>query len=107
MTKLGQLRDAEENARLEIEKAEKEAQRIRLSIPDLLEEKSREGRGRLEQMARTDEEAVDEEISGLAARLEKETEKKLGELASKEGELSKAAAEKLQEFIHRSGEENP
>jgi hypothetical protein len=107
MTKLGQLREAEENARLEIEKAEKEAQRIRLSLPDLLEEKSRENRDRLSKIRIKDEEAVDREVSELAGRLEEDTEIKLRELAAKEEELHEAASARLRNFILRSGEENP
>ena len=107
MTKLGQLREAEENARLEIEKAEKEAQRIKLSLPDLLEQKSRDNRDRLANIQSKDEEAVDREVSELASRLEKDTDSKLRELEAREGELLEAASARLRKFILRSGEENP
>ncbi len=40
MSKLGELHREEKKAQLEVEKAEKDAQKIRMSIPDLLAEQS-------------------------------------------------------------------
>ncbi|MBN2586518.1 MAG: hypothetical protein JXA64_10985 [Candidatus Fermentibacteraceae bacterium] len=107
MTKLGQLREAEEKAQLEIDRAEKEAQRIRLSLPDLLEEKSRESRDRLVEIERSEGEKVEGRISDLSAELEKETDDRLRELSSRKEELEKVATRLLEEFILRSGKENP
>jgi hypothetical protein len=106
MTKLGQLREAEEKAQLEIDRAEKEAQRIRLSLPDLLEEKSRESRDRLIEIERNEGEKVDGKISDLADKLERETEDKLRELSYRKEELEKFTTKLLEGFILRSGKEN-
>ncbi len=105
MTKLGQLREAEEKAQLEIDRAEKEAQRIRLSLTDLLEEKSRESRDRLVEIERSEGQKVDGKISDLAKKLERETEDKLRELSYRKEELEKVATKLLEGFILRSGKE--
>lgn len=107
MTKLGELREAEEKARQEVEKAEKEAQRIRMSLPDLMEEKSRENTLRIEEISAGEEEKVERVISELREDLEAETEKRMGRLASMQEDLDRAAANGLEKFIIRSAEKNP
>ncbi len=105
MTKLGQLRDAEERARLEIDKAEREAQRIRLSIPDLLQEESRKNTERLREIARQEEEKVSAEIEGLRKELETVSGERIEKLSRKREELAASAAGFLEDYISRGGED--
>ncbi|OPL19692.1 MAG: hypothetical protein AVO35_01590 [Candidatus Aegiribacteria sp. MLS_C] len=103
MTKLGQLREAEEKAQQEIDRAEKEAHRIRMSIPDLMEEQTRRYRDRLEELERSGEQEVAGRIEELSRNLEKETESRLKELSSHGMDLESAAEERLRGIILDSG----
>ncbi len=103
MSKLGELHREEEKAQLEMEKAEKEAQRIRMSIPDLLDEQIIERDEQLKKIARLAEAEVNEKIAALSDNLAVETEEKLRQLAGKEAILEKAATKSLREYILRSG----
>ena len=103
MSKLGELRREEEKARLELDKAEKEAQKIRMSIPDLQEEQRRERNEQLVEIARIAEAEVSKKITGISETLAAKTEEKLGRLAENEEILEKAATERLREYILKSG----
>lgn len=105
MTKLEQLREAEENAQLQIEKAEKDAQGIRFAIPDLLEKKSREHDERLVEIEKTGTSEIDERISRLSEDLEKEAEKKMKMISKYGEELRNSAVEIIGELILKSGTE--
>lgn len=106
MTKLEQLRKAEENARLQIEKAEKEAQKVRLSIPDVKEEQKGKVLDRLNEISLREEQKIEENTSKLRDRLEKATEERLKELAGGRDRLEKSATEGLARFIAKSGEQD-
>ncbi|RKZ05656.1 hypothetical protein DRQ25_15670 [Candidatus Fermentibacteria bacterium] len=103
MSKLGELHREENKAQLELEKAEREAQRIRKSIPDLLDEKSMERDDDLKEIARLAEAEVEKKVIALSDRLAGETEEKLNQLAVKKDILEKAATASLREYILSSG----
>jgi len=105
MSKLGALRKAEDEAKIEVEKAEKEAQRIRISIPELLEEQSREKENQLKAIVTMEKEKVDKKTVQLAESLTDQTQKKLEELAEKSDILEKAATEQLKNIILITGSE--
>lgn len=105
MTKLGQLREAEERAQREIDRAEKEAHGIRMSLPDMMEEESRRYREKLEELSREEERKVAVTIEELARELEKETESKLEALSSRRSDLESSAEERLRAIILDSGKE--
>jgi len=104
MAKLGQLREAEERAQLEIEKAEREAQRIRLSIPDLIEDQEKERDGRLMEIARRREAEIQEKTESLREKLTKVSEGQLEKIESHGPELRKEAVERLRAIILNSGD---
>lgn len=104
MTKLEQLREAEEKAQLQIEKAEREAQRVRLSIPAGKEEQKRTVLDRLDEIEGREEKKTQEKTKRLRDRLEITTEKRLKEMAGWRDELEKSATEGLERFIEKSGE---
>jgi len=106
MSKLGELRKAEENAQLELEKAGKEAQKIEMSIPDLLDEQNRDKDILLKGIVEKAEIQVEERIDVLSESLSSETEEKLRRLSTKEEILVKAATENLRNYILRSGSES-
>ena len=106
MTKLGQLREAEEKAQLEIEKAEKEAQKIRLSIPELKEEESRQHDLRLKEIASDEERKVEKLIEDLSRELREKGSEKLSKLAVYRTQLEEAAVNSLRDFIRNSGQRN-
>ncbi len=99
MSKLGELRIEEDKAKMELEKAEKEAQRIRLSIPELLEEESRKRETGLKEFAKKEEAQIEKRTSELTASLYDETKRKLEKLAENSGILEKAATEHLRKYI--------
>lgn len=103
MSKLGELRVEEEKAQLELEKAEKEAQRIRMSIPDLQDEQSKEKDDQLKATIQKEQTEVERKTVELAKSLTAETEKKLQKLAESSDILEKAATEQLKEYILLSG----
>ena len=103
MSKLGELHREEKEAQLELEKAEKEAQKIRMSIPDLLAEQSAEKEKQLKKITMTAEVEVDKKILALSDSLSGETQKKLSRLSEKEEILEKAATARLREYILSSG----
>jgi len=103
MSKLEELRIEEDRAQIELEKAEKEAQRIRLSIPELIEEESRKRENKLKEFAQREKAQIEEITSELATGLGNETEKKLKELAENSEILEKAATEYLKKYILKSG----
>lgn len=104
MTKLEQLRGAEEKARLQIEKAEKEAQKVRLSIPDGKEEQKRKVHRRLNEIARKEEQNIEEKTSKLRDGLEKKTDDRLKGMEGYQARLEKSATESLARFIDNSRE---
>ncbi len=106
MSKLGELRREEEKAQLELEKAEREAQKIGISIPGLLEEQNRERQEQLREIARQAEAEVEIEIEKLSMSLSSGTEEQLRKLAEKKEVLEKAATERLREYILKSGSES-
>ncbi|MCD4701163.1 MAG: hypothetical protein K8S24_04820 [Candidatus Aegiribacteria sp.] len=103
MSKLGELHSEEKKAQLELEKAEKEAHMIQMSIPDLLDEQNRERDEQLKEIARLAETEVEKKIAMLSESLAIETKKKLSQLAEKTEILEKAATESLRKYILRSG----
>ena len=103
MSKLGELHREEKEAQLELEKAEKEAQKIRISILDLLAEQSAEKEKQLKKITIAAEAEVEKEILALSDSLSGETEEKLSRLAEKEEILEKAATASLREYILNSG----
>ncbi len=103
MSKLGELHSEEKKAQLELEKAEKEAQKIRMSLPDLLAEQSVEYEKQLNKITRFAEEEVEKKILALSDSLSGETEEKLDRLAEKKNILEKAATSILRENILNSG----
>ncbi|NOQ21241.1 MAG: hypothetical protein GQ565_01150 [Candidatus Aegiribacteria sp.] len=105
MSKLGELHREERKAQQELEKAEKEAQKIRMSIPDLLHQQSVERDEQLKKITRLAEAEVEKKIIALSDKLAGETEKKLNQLAGKEEILEKAATAGLRECILSSGSE--
>jgi len=105
MSKLEELRREEDKARLEFEKAEKEAQRIRMSIPDILDEKSREKENELKEFSRLEMVKIEEKTADLAKNLSSETEKELEELSRKMDILERAAEKHLKKRILTSGSE--
>ena len=104
MGKLEKIREAEKKAQLLLEKAEKEARQIRLSIPDLLEKQDRKLAEKLEQMKSNERKKSDAEIKKLEDRLKRKTERNLEKIGEYEDELEKAATEELRSFILKSGE---
>lgn len=106
MSKLGELRKEEENAQLELEKAGKEAQKIEMSIPDLLEEQSRDKDILLKGIAEKAEIEVEKRVNALSEKLSSETEEKLRQLSIKKETLEEAATENLRNYILRSGRED-
>ena len=105
MSKLGELQRAEDEARIEVEKAEKEAQRIRISISELLEEQRREKDNQLKAALAVEKEKVEKKTAELAESLTSQTAKKLAELAGKTDILEKTATEHLKKIILISGSE--
>lgn len=105
MSKLGELRREEEKAQLELEKAEKEAQRIKMSIPDLQDEQSRGINDLLKATVQKEQAEVERKTNELAKNLTAETEKKLKILAEKSDILEEAATKQLKEYILISGSE--
>ena len=103
MSKLGELHSKEKKAQLELENAQKEAQKIRMSLPDLLAEQSVEKEKQLMNIIRIAEEEVDRKILLLSDSLSGETEEKLNRLAEKKDILEKAATVSLREYILSSG----
>ncbi|MCD4776314.1 MAG: hypothetical protein K8S15_09735 [Candidatus Aegiribacteria sp.] len=103
MSKLGELHMEEDRAQLELEKAEKEAQRIRMSIPDLQDEQSKEKDDQLKATVQKERAEVERKTDELAKSLTAETEKKLQKLAESSDILEKAATEQLKEYILISG----
>lgn len=103
MSKLGELHREEEKAQVELEKAEKEALRIQMSIPDQLEAQSIERADQLKKIAQIAEAEVAEKITALSESLAIETTEKLGQLAEKTDILEKAATESLREYILKFG----
>jgi len=103
MSKLGELHREEKKAQQELEKAEKEAQSIRMSISDLLDEQSLKIDDHLKEIARLDRAEVEKRIAELSDSLAVETEKKLSLLAGRTAILEKAATVSLREYILKSG----
>jgi len=103
MSKLGELHSEEKKAQQELENAQKEAQKIRMSLPDLLAEQSVENEKQLKNIIRIAEEEVDRKILLLSDSLSGETEEKLNRLAEKRDILEKAATASLREYILSSG----
>ncbi len=103
MSKLGELRREEEIAQLELEKAEKEAQRIKMSVQDLMDEQSSERDEQLKKITLLAEVEVEKKIIELSEKLTVETKEKLSQLEEKKEVLEKAATESLKEYILRSG----
>ncbi len=103
MSRLGELHREEIEAQQELEKAEKEAQKIRMSIPDLLEEQSVEKEKQRKKITKASEAEVEKKIIALADNLSVETEEKLNRLAGKAHILEKAATASLREYILSSG----
>lgn len=103
MSKLGELHREEKEAQLELENAEKDAQKIRVSIPDLLDSQNEERDEQLNEIIRVAEAEVEKKIIDLSNSLRGETEKKLKLLAGKEDVLEKASTESLREYIMNSG----
>ena len=103
MSKLGELHREEKEAQLELENAEKEAQKILVSIPDLLDSQNKERDEQLNEITRIAEEEVEKKIIDLSNSLQGETEKKLKLLIGKEEILEKAATSSLREYIMSSG----
>jgi DNA integrity scanning protein DisA with diadenylate cyclase activity len=105
MSKLGELREEEEIAQLELEKAAKEAQKIEMSIPDLLEEQRRDKEILLKEIVKKAEAEVEKRIEELSESLLSDTEERLSMLSGKEEALEKAATENLRDYILRSERE--
>ncbi len=103
MTRLGELHREEKEAQQELENAEKEAQRIRVSIPDLLDSQNEERDEQLNEITQIAEAEVEKKIIDLSNSLRGETEKKLKLLTGKEDILEKAATASLREYIMSSG----
>ena len=103
MSKLGELRREEEKAQLMLEKAEKEVQRIKMSIPDLREEQNRTKDDQLKTTMQKERSEVKRKTEELAKNLTAETEKKLKALDENSDILEKAATVKLKEYILISG----
>ena len=106
MSKLGELRREEDKAQLELEKAEKEAQRIRMSIHDLQDEQSREKDDQLKAIVQKEQAEVERKTGELEKSLTDETEMKLKVLAENSDILEKAATKQLKEYILISGRKN-
>ena len=106
MSKLGELHSEEEKAQLELDKAEMEAKRIQMSIPDQLEEQSRERDEQLKKIALLAEAEVEKKIAALSEILAVETKEKLSQLVGKVEILEKAATESLREYILRGGSQS-
>ena len=105
MSKLGELRREEEKAQLELKRAEKEAQRIKMSIPDLQDEQSKGINDLLKATVQKEQAEVERKTNELAKNLTAETEKKLKVLAEKSDILEEAATKQLKEYILISGRE--
>jgi len=105
MSKLGELRREEEKAQLELKRAEKEAQRIIMSIPDLQDEQSKGINDLLKATVQKEQAEVERKTNELAKNLTAETEKKLKVLAEKSDILEEAATKQLKEYILISGRE--
>ena len=103
MTRLGELHKEEKEAQLELENAEKEAQKIRVSIPDLLDSQNEERDEQLNEITQIAEAEVEKKIIDLSNSLRGETEKKLKLLTGEEDILEKAATASLREYIMSSG----
>ena len=103
MTRLGELHREEKEAQLELENAEKEAQKIRMSIPDLLDSQNEERDEQLNEITQIAEAEVEKKIIDLSNSLRGETEKKLELLTGEEEILEKAATSSLREYIMSSG----
>ncbi len=99
MTKLERLREAEEKARREIEKAEKEAQRIRLSLPDLYKAERRKMEKKLEEEARVIGERVEKRLEEIRRELEAEMNRRVKDLSARRESLEVAAEERLRRII--------
>ena len=102
MTRLGELHREEKEAQLELENAEKEAQKIRMSIPDLLDSQNEEKDEQLNEITQVAEAEVEKKIIDLSNSLRGETEKKLKLLTGEEEILEKAATSSLREYIMSS-----
>ncbi len=103
MSKLGELHREEKEAQLELEKAEKEAQKIRMSITDLLAEQSEDKEKQLKEITMAAEAEVEKKILALSDSLSGDTQEKLSRLYEKEEILEKAATASLREYILSSG----
>ena len=103
MSKLGELHREEKEAQLVLEKAEKEAQKIRVSIPDLLNSQIEERDEQLNKITSDGQAEVDKKIIKLSNSLKGETEKMLKQLTVQEEILEKAATASLREYIMSSG----
>lgn len=103
MSKLGELHREETEAQHELEKAEKEAQKIRMSIQDLLDSQNLERDEQLKKITQLAEEEVEKKIIELSNSLRSETEKKLNRIAGKKEILESAATASLREYILSSG----
>jgi VIT1/CCC1 family predicted Fe2+/Mn2+ transporter len=103
MSKLGELHREEKEAQQELEKAEKEAQKIRMSIPDLLNSQNDERDKQMNRITLAAEAEVEKKIIELSNSLRGETEDLLNQLAGKEEILEKAATASLREYIMSSG----
>jgi galactitol-specific phosphotransferase system IIB component len=103
MSKLGELHREEIEAQQELEKAEKEAQKIRMSIQDLLDSQNVEIDEQLKKITRLAEEEVEKKIIVLSNSLRGETEEKLNRIAEKKEILERAATASLREYILSSG----
>ncbi|MBD3277731.1 MAG: hypothetical protein GF388_05475 [Candidatus Aegiribacteria sp.] len=104
MGKLEKIREAEKKAQLLLEKAEKEARQIRLSIPDLLEKQDRKLEEKLEQLKSKELEKSVAEIKKLEERLKRKTERDLEAIGEYKHQLEKAATKELRSYILKSGE---
>ena len=103
MTRLGELHREEKEAQLELENAEKEAQKVRVSIPDLLNSQNEERDEQLNEIKQIAEADVEKKVIDLSNSLRDETEKKLKLLTGEEDILEKAATASLREYIMSSG----
>ncbi|MCK5115939.1 MAG: hypothetical protein KAR44_05025 [Candidatus Aegiribacteria sp.] len=103
MSKLGELHREEKEAQLELEKAEKEAQKIRMSIPDLLAEQSAAKEKQLKKITMAAEAEVEKNILALSDNLSGVTQEKLSRLSEKKEILEKAATASLRKYILSSG----
>lgn len=99
MAKLEELRKGEERAVQELEQAQKDAQRTKLSITATIEEMKQREDENLKNVAKEAFETVKQKIDQLAKDLSLETIRKLELLEQNREKLEKAATENLRNYI--------